>query len=83
MLFEALPHMLKQTLTNEAKNVPDGGNEDDQGVGAGQQDHSDDGVANPAEVLGSAQELVDRGTDLWRERRSQQQNSSDGEKPLV
>lgn len=56
---------------DEAENVPDGGDEDDQGVGAGQQDHGDDGVADPAEVLGRAQELVDGGTDLRGERRKE------------
>lgn len=53
-----------QTLTDESKDVPDGGDEDDQGVGAGQQDHGDGNVADPAEVLGGAQEVVDRGADL-------------------
>lgn len=46
-------------LTDEPEDVPDGGDEDDQGVGACQQDHSDDNVADPAEVLGGAQEVVD------------------------
>lgn len=46
-------------LTDEAEDVPDGGDEDDQGVGAGEQDHGDNDVADPAEVLGGAQEVVD------------------------
>lgn len=58
----------KETLTNEAKNVPDSGDEDDQGVGAGQQHDGDDGVADPAEVLRGTQELVDGGTNLRRKR---------------
>lgn len=48
-----------RALTDEAEDVPDGGDEDDQGVGACQQDHGDDNVADPAEVLGGAQEVVD------------------------
>lgn len=67
-------------LTDEAKDVPDGGDEDDQGVGASQQDHGDDDVADPAEVLGGAQEVVDRGADLQggAQKRSQRQGSSNG-----
>lgn len=57
----------KGTLTNESKNVPDSRDEDDQGVGAGQQHYGDDGVADPAEVLRGTQELVDGGTNLERE----------------
>lgn len=48
---------------DDAKNVPDAGDKDDQGVGAGQQGYSDDGVADPAELLRGAQELVYRGTN--------------------
>lgn len=55
---------MARPLTDESKDVPDGGDEDDQGVGAGQQYHGDDNVADPAEVLGGAQEVVDRGADL-------------------
>lgn len=53
-------------LTYEAKDVPYGGDKDDQGVGANQQAHGDDGVTDPAEVLGGTQELVDGGTNLQR-----------------
>lgn len=69
----ALSHPLTNTwtLTNEAKDVSDGGDKDDQGVGAGQQDHGDDGVADPAELLRGAQELVDGGADLQRERETE------------
>jgi len=42
-------------LTNKAKDIPDGGDKDDQGVSASQQDHSDDGVTDPAEVSCGAQ----------------------------
>lgn len=45
-------------LTDEAKDVPDGGDKDDQGIGASQQNYRDDGVADPAELLRGAQELV-------------------------
>ena len=66
------------TLTDEAKDVPDGGDKDDQGVGAGQQDYGDDGVADPAELLRGAQELVDGGADLRREReRDRRRRSND------
>lgn len=60
-----------KTPTDEAKNVPDGGDKDNQGVGAGQQDHGDDGVADPAELLGGAQELVDGGANLHGERQNE------------
>lgn len=60
--------MHTETFTYEAKNVPYGGDKDDQDVGAGQQDNGDDGVADPAEVLRGTQELVYRGTNLQRER---------------
>lgn len=67
------------TLTDESKDVPDGGDEDDQGIGAGQQDHGDDNVADPAEVLGGAQEVVDGGADLRRGVKvSQRQGSCNG-----
>lgn len=46
-------------LTDEPEDVPDGGDEDDQGVGASKQDQGDDKVADPAEVLGGAHEVVD------------------------
>lgn len=70
MLFVVLSYTSRcvQTRTNKAKDVPYGGDKDDQGVGASQQDHSDDGVADPAEVLGGTQELVDRGPNLEREK---------------
>lgn len=54
----------RRSLTDKSENVSDGGDEDDQGVGADQQDHGDDGVADPAEVLGGAQEMGDGGADL-------------------
>lgn len=59
---------LKKVPTDEAKDVPDGRDCDDQNIGASQQDHGDDGVADPAEVLSGAQEVVDRGTNLQRQR---------------
>lgn len=40
-----------QTLTNETEDISDGWDKDDQGVGASQQDHCDNGVADPAEFL--------------------------------
>jgi len=67
----ALSDTLTQIPTDEAKDVPDGGDKDDQGVGAGQQDHGDDGVADPAEFLGGAQQVVDRSTNLRRRRGKQ------------
>lgn len=63
MLF-LLHYIITQTLTDEAEDVLDGRDKDDQSVGASQQDHCDDGVTDPAEVLRGAQELVDRGTNL-------------------
>lgn len=60
-----LMHVTK--LTYEAKDVPYGGDKDDQGVGASQQAYGDDGVTDPAEVLGGTQELVDGGTNLQRQ----------------
>lgn len=53
-----------RTLTDEAEDVAYAGDEDDQDVGSGQQDHGDDGVADPAELLLGAQQVVDRRTDL-------------------
>lgn len=53
-------------LTDKAEDVSDGGHEDDQSIGAGQQNHCDDGVTDPAELLGGTQQLVDRGADLER-----------------
>lgn len=52
------------TLTDETKDVPDGGDEDDQGVGSAQQGQCDDAVTNPAELLGRTQELIDGGANL-------------------
>lgn len=77
-LFMALSHPLTNTwtLTNETKDVSDGGDKDDQGVGASQQDNGDDGVADPAELLRGAQELVDGGADLQRER--ERETEADG-----
>lgn len=59
-------HTHRQTPTNEAEDVPDGGHQDDQGVGPGQQSHGDDDVTDPAELLGLGHVLVDGGTDLHR-----------------
>lgn len=60
-------HINTQTPTNEAKDVPDGGDQDHQGVGSSEQAHGDDGVADPAELLGGGQVVVDGGTNLHRE----------------
>lgn len=73
MALPSAPFRYMQIFTYEAKNVPNGGDTDDQGVGAGQQDYSDDGVADPAEVLRGTQELVYRGTNLQRERERQKE----------
>lgn len=62
----AFTHTHRQTPTNEAEDVPDGGHQDDQGVGPGQQSHGDDDVTDPAELLGLGHVLVDGGTDLHR-----------------
>lgn len=58
-----------QILTKEAEDILDGGNKDDQEVGATQQDHGDDDVADPAEVFLGAHEVDDGCTDLYRRRR--------------
>ena len=57
-----------QRRTYKSKDVPNGGDKDDQAVGASQQDYSDDNVADPAEFLGGTQELVDRGPNLERDK---------------
>lgn len=57
-----------QTHTYKAKDVPDGGNENNHGICASQQEHSDGSVANPAESLRRAQEVVDSGTNLHNKR---------------
>lgn len=57
-----------QALTYKAKDVSDGRNENHQRVGASQQNHSDDGVTEPAEFFIGAQEMGDRGTNLHKDR---------------
>lgn len=52
--------------TDDAKDVLDVGGEDDQSIGATQQAQSNKGVADPAEILRGAEEMVDGGTNLQR-----------------
>lgn len=51
-------------LTDEAEDVPDGGDEDDQHVVEGQDAGGNQHVASPAEVSIAEQQCVDGGADL-------------------
>jgi len=53
-----------QRLTDEAEDVPDGGDEDDQDVVEGQDGGGDQQVANPAELSPAEQQRGDGGADL-------------------
>lgn len=55
--------------TDESKDVPNGGDEDDEEVAPNQQSQGDDDVTDPAETFSSAAEqVIHRGTDLSRHR---------------
>lgn len=51
-------------LTDEAEDVPDGGNEDNQHVVEGQDGSSYQHVASPAEVAAAEEQRGDGGADL-------------------
>lgn len=53
-------------LTDEAEDVPDGGDEDDQHVVEGQDGGGDQHVAGPAEVPSAEQQRGDGGANLGR-----------------
>lgn len=62
------------SLTDEAENVPDGGDEDDQHVVEPQDGGSDQHVASPAEVPSTEQQRGDGGANLGRVRQSDGNN---------
>lgn len=53
-------------LTDEAEDVPDGGDEDDQHVVEGQDCSGDQHVASPAELAPAEQQRGDGGADLLK-----------------
>lgn len=55
-------------LTDEAEDVPDGGDEDDQHVVEGQDGGGDQHVAGPAELAAAEQQRRDGGTNLGHDR---------------
>lgn len=56
-------------LTDEAKDVSDGGHKDDQHVVEGQNGSGDQHVANPAELSTAEEQCSDGGTDLDKTQR--------------
>ena len=58
------PLISSLSLTDEAENVPDGGDEDDQHVVEGQDGGGDQHVASPAKVASAEQQRGDGGANL-------------------
>lgn len=57
----------KRALTNESKDVSNGGNEDDEDVSEDQKGQGDGRVAEPAEFFLGTQQLRDGAADLQEE----------------